>query len=388
MSDNLLYGPPMTDEQKSAAITACVPLTDERIRESWPRKSIYEVWDESNGSISDFAWRLLAAARDRDTENVLTTVPSIEARRTSDALRACDWSNTSIGTKAIVERAAQLLYAAPSAEAAVAPADEIEWLRAWLNTAQKTGIDSIIPIMRKRMQKLMIGKGDLCPRPSAEAATPERSTGSNCAPTDKQLLDLHASEWEKFQKDESPLTPFRIRFARAVIAKYSVAAPAQSGEPCGWIHRSMVLREITPGADPSEYLRVPVSAPQPAQTPQVASQDERAAQPWWHALAAAADAVERSADVWAGFSMQDAKVCVDAYLAASPQATTTQPAQTPQGNLREAFDKALRETWQMVDPLNPPDPGSYYRGQHEGIIAALRTIRDNFARTLEPQPAQ
>jgi hypothetical protein len=36
----------------------------------------------------------------------------IEARRTADALRACDWSNTSIGTKAIVEQAAQLLYTA------------------------------------------------------------------------------------------------------------------------------------------------------------------------------------------------------------------------------------------------------------------------------------
>lgn len=47
---------------------------------------------------------------------------------------------------------------------------------------------------------------------------------------------------------------------------------------------------------------------------------------------------------------------------------------------REAFDKALRETWQMVDPLNPPSAGTYYRGEHDGIIAALRTIRENFAR--------
>lgn len=52
--------------------------------------------------------------------------------------------------------------------------------------------------------------------------------------------------------------------------------------------------------------------------------DERTATPWWHALAAAADAVARSADVWAGFSIQDAKVCVETYdrarAAASPAA--------------------------------------------------------------------
>jgi hypothetical protein len=54
------------------------------------------------------------------------------------------------------------------AKTEVAPEDEIEWLHAWLNTAQRTGIESVIPIMRKRMQKLMIGKGDMCPRPSVD----------------------------------------------------------------------------------------------------------------------------------------------------------------------------------------------------------------------------
>jgi hypothetical protein len=42
----------------------------------------------------------------------------------------------------------------------------------------------------------------------------------------------------------------------------------------------------------------------------------REAQPNWKALHAAADAVAASDDIWAGFSTQDAKVCVDAYLAA------------------------------------------------------------------------
>jgi hypothetical protein len=55
---------------------------------------------------------------------------------------------------------------------------------------------------------------------------------------------------------------------------------------------------------------------------------------------------------------------------------------------RGAFEKALRETWQMVDPLNPPPAGSYYRGQHEGIIAALKTIRENFERAIVAQPVE
>jgi hypothetical protein len=50
----------------------------------------------------------------------------------------------------------------------------------------------------------------------------------------------------------------------------------------------------------------------------------REAQPNWKALHAAADAVAASADIWAGFSTQDAKVCVDAYLAA-PTPERAQP---------------------------------------------------------------
>jgi len=47
---------------------------------------------------------------------------------------------------------------------------------------------------------------------------------------------------------------------------------------------------------------------------------------------------------------------------------------------QSAFERALQETYRMVDPLNPPPSGTYYRGQHEGIIAALKTIRANFDR--------
>lgn len=49
--------------------------------------------------------------------------------------------------------------------------------------------------------------------------------------------------------------------------------------------------------------------------------------------------------------------------------------------MREAFEQAMRETWQMIDPLRPcGQPGSYARGEYNGIIAALRTLRENYDR--------
>jgi hypothetical protein len=50
---------------------------------------------------------------------------------------------------------------------------------------------------------------------------------------------------------------------------------------------------------------------------------------------------------------------------------------------REAFEKALKQTYEMVDPLNPPVPGSYARGEHNGIIAALKTVRANFDAAID-----
>lgn len=42
------------------------------------------------------------------------------------------------------------------------------------------------------------------------------------------------------------------------------------------------------------------------------------------------------------------------------------------------WEAALRQTWQMVDPLRPAGtPGSYARGQDSGIVAALTTLRAN-----------
>lgn len=42
------------------------------------------------------------------------------------------------------------------------------------------------------------------------------------------------------------------------------------------------------------------------------------------------------------------------------------------------WERALRLAWNMVDPLQPAGrPGSYARGQDNGIVAALKTVRDN-----------
>lgn len=47
----------------------------------------------------------------------------------------------------------------------------------------------------------------------------------------------------------------------------------------------------------------------------------------------------------------------------------------------QRWEDALRQTWQMVDPLKPSgQPGSYWRGQDAGITAALTTLRENVGR--------
>ena len=62
---------------------------------------------------------------------------------------------------------------------------------------------------------------------------------------------------------------------------------------------------------------------------------------------------------------------------ATPQAPKAEPVLLSDAE-REAFNIAWRQTWGMVDPLRPPPAGTYYLGEHNGIIAALKTIRENF----------
>jgi hypothetical protein len=76
-----------------------------------------------------------------------------------------------------------------------------------------------------------------------------------------------------------------------------------------------------------------------APTPERADADTAGAKPWWHALAKAADAVSKSADVWHGFSIQDAKVCVDAYLAASAS------ERADAGKDAALTDEQIRDIW-------------------------------------------
>jgi hypothetical protein len=59
------------------------------------------------------------------------------------------------------------------------------------------------------------------------------------------------------------------------------------------------------------------------------------------------------------------------------------PEQDVESKINTAVDVALRETWKMIDPLKPPVPGTYWMGEHNGIIAALRTFRDNFQRAKD-----
>jgi hypothetical protein len=50
---------------------------------------------------------------------------------------------------------------------------------------------------------------------------------------------------------------------------------------------------------------------------------------------------------------------------------------------RGRWESALKQTWQMIDPLHPPgSPGSYARGEYHGIVAALNTLRENADRAI------
>lgn len=85
---------------------------------------------------------------------------------------------------------------------------------------------------------------------------------------------------------------------------------------------------------------------------------------------------------------EDNAVC--AIQAILDAALTQRPAAQTE---REAFEAAMKDSWQMVDPLRPPTAGSYYAGEHAGICAALKTMRANFerhwnARASLPAPQQ
>lgn len=45
---------------------------------------------------------------------------------------------------------------------------------------------------------------------------------------------------------------------------------------------------------------------------------------------------------------------------------------------RERWERALKQTWQAIDPLKPAgQPGSYARGYDNGFAAALAVLRGN-----------
>lgn len=60
---------------------------------------------------------------------------------------------------------------------------------------------------------------------------------------------------------------------------------------------------------------------------------------------------------------------------------------------RARWEEAMRQAWQMVDPLRPDgQPGSYARGSYNGIVDAMTTLRANLktpnARLSGPQQAE
>jgi hypothetical protein len=59
--------------------------------------------------------------------------------------------------------------------------------------------------------------------------------------------------------------------------------------------------------------------------------------------------------------------------------TTPKPASAPPA---DAFERAMKASWEMVNPRDTSAPGSYYAGLNSGMIAALQTVRDNYKREL------
>ena len=55
---------------------------------------------------------------------------------------------------------------------------------------------------------------------------------------------------------------------------------------------------------------------------------------------------------------------------------------------RERWEESVRLTWRMVDPFKPAgQPGSYARGNYNGIVDALTTLRANLKTIRAQKPA-
>ena len=56
---------------------------------------------------------------------------------------------------------------------------------------------------------------------------------------------------------------------------------------------------------------------------------------------------------------------------------------------RERWKSACKSTWGMVDPLHPAGvPGSYARGNYQGIVDALTTINANYEASIRAEPKE
>jgi hypothetical protein len=58
----------------------------------------------------------------------------------------------------------------------------------------------------------------------------------------------------------------------------------------------------------------------------------------------------------------------------------------PAGSVSDAFERAMKASWEMVIPHLTAPNGSYYKGLNNGMADALRTVRANYERELARQP--
>lgn len=80
---------------------------------------------------------------------------------------------------------------------------------------------------------------------------------------------------------------------------------------------------------------------------------------------------------------------IDALLRQIERMERTALEQPADKTPASAFERAMKDSWGMVYPLDPPGtPGSYARGEHNGIVAALRTVRMNYERHAAPATQQ
>lgn len=180
----------------------------------------------------------------------------------------------------------------------------------------------------------------------------------------------------------------QIRELRAALAA-TAAAPLPAGDvalpsPAALASPRVEMPPgLTPGEKQAFMLGVAAATAAAPSAPEQPISDERAdaihSMPWVRdCLLRYVDRPcdKEARDVVRAITNAQAGLMVGAQPPVSPSAPE-------QPDWRQAFERAMKQTWGMVDPLKPPgQPGSYWRGEHNGIVGSLQTLRENFEREL------